>query len=110
MDAVERRQWQIARQTVIDRQIDRQADAARRIAEGVEPIPVIIDHDGVELVTVPAAAKLTQQGVRTIYNWISRGLVEVRLTPTGHKRVVVSSLFKTQETAAPVPAAEESTT
>lgn len=57
-------------------------------------VPIIVTGDGVRLVTVANAARITGQGVRTIYGWIKKGLVDVRLTPTGQKRVVVSSLFK----------------
>ena len=50
--------------------------------------------DGAQLVTVPDAARLMNCSTRTISNWIQRGLVDVRRTPTGSARVVVSSLWK----------------
>ena len=50
--------------------------------------------DGAQLVTVPNAARLMNCSTRTISYWIQRGLVDVRRTPTGAARVVVSSLWK----------------
>lgn len=57
-------------------------------------IPVLIDPtDGEQLATITSAARIVGQSPRTIYSWIERGLLEVRLTPVGRKRIVVRSLF-----------------
>lgn len=56
-------------------------------------VPVLIAGDGTVLVTIANAARLSAVSIRTVYHWIAQGKVEVRLTPGGHKRVVVSSLF-----------------
>lgn len=80
--------------------------SSRELVTAQGAVPFITTADGVKLVTVANAAKLTGQGVRTIYGWIKRGLVEVRLTPTGQKRVVVSSLFREAQTPATRTTAE----
>lgn len=64
------------------------------------PVPLadvryLIDPvDGAKLVTVPDAAAIMGCGVRTVHGWVAKGLVEVRRTPTGQARIVVSSLWK----------------
>ncbi len=50
--------------------------------------------DGSILVAIPQAARIAKVSRRTIYNWITRNLVEVRRQPSGHLRVVASSLWK----------------
>ena len=42
--------------------------------------------------TIAQAMALADVSRRTIYYWISRGWVEVRYTPSGQRRVVISSL------------------
>ncbi len=42
--------------------------------------------------TIAQAMTLANVSRRTIYYWIDRGWVKVRYTPSGHTRVVVSSL------------------
>lgn len=50
--------------------------------------------DGADLVNADGAAAIAGVSVRTIYNWMAKGLVEIRLTPSGHKRIVAESLFR----------------
>jgi hypothetical protein len=49
-----------------------------------------------EIVTVNKAAQLAGVCRRTIYAWISRGLVETRFTPGGALRVVTATLIREQ--------------
>lgn len=71
-----------------------QSTSATAAAAATTTIPFVTDPvDGKRLVTVPNAARLTNVHPRTVYGWIQRGLVEVRLLPSGVRRVVVESLF-----------------
>lgn len=66
-------------------------------------VPVVIDTDGAQLVTVANAARLMGLSVRTLYGWVERGLVEVRYTAGGRKRVVVASLIRRDRNADSAP-------
>ena len=60
-----------------------------------QPVKYLTDPvDGVQLVTIPDAAKLMGCSARTVHGWVARALVEIRRTPTGQARIVVSSLWK----------------
>lgn len=54
---------------------------------------------GEAAVRVNVAAKLAGVCRRTIYAWISRGLVDVRYSPSGAVLVVVSSLVREERPA-----------
>lgn len=42
--------------------------------------------------TIAQAMALADVSRRTIYNWMARGWIEVRFTPSGQRRVVISTL------------------
>ncbi len=42
--------------------------------------------------TIPQAMRLARVSRRTIYHWITKNWIDVRLTPSGHLRVVIASL------------------
>lgn len=54
----------------------------------------------IELTTFPGAALIVGVHVRTIYNMVRRGEIEVRYMPTGKMRIVVASLWRQDPTAA----------
>lgn len=54
------------------------------------------------LVSIPDAARLTDRNRRTIYHWISRGVVRVRYLASGHRRVVVDDLVRVERPDLPV--------
>ena len=57
--------------------------------------PDVVMTDGTQtLVDIPTAARMAGVSIRTVYNWIARDRVAVRYTPSGKRRVVVSSLWR----------------
>ncbi len=55
----------------------------------IPPVSLLTDT-----VAVNRAAELAGVSRRTIYSWISRGLVETKFSPSGAVRVVASSLVR----------------
>lgn len=50
--------------------------------------------DGEVLASVNQACEIVGVSRRTLYNWMAKGLVEVRRTPSGTPRIVISSLWR----------------
>lgn len=50
--------------------------------------------DGEQLASVNQAMVMTGVSRRTLYNWMAKGLIQVRRAPSGTPRIVVSSLWR----------------
>ncbi len=61
-------------------------------------VQVYVDPtDGAVIISPRDAARIMGVRVRTIYDWIEKGRVEVRRMAGGRMRVVVASLMQSQE-------------
>ena len=93
MDA-ETRAWQAAetRLRAVEQALQRLQAAVDelKLARGLAPAPD-------EWITLSGACKAMHVSKRTIYNWIGKGWVETRRTPSGNVRVSAASLWRRQD-------------